>query len=165
MHSHAGSRHQNMGSGKPRFFSQCNRRPFVKHIARRQLVTAHRGIGKQGASSPVDINPAIGPRGARVRRDGIQRFLVFHQILGQCFKALGAFLKVQCQQIFSTLGAGIVQCTFKINGFGMGAGNGTAIDSAAKGLCGLRTKPLTRDVTLERGGHRVPFNTVRGDAN
>ena len=154
-----------MGTGKSAFFPQRHRGPFVQHIARRQLVTAQRGIGKQGTGPAVDIDPAVGPCGTCVGRDGIQRFLVFHQILGQRLESLGAFLKVQRQQVSAALRTGKVQCTFKINGLGMGVGHGMAVDSAAQALCGLGAKPLTGDITLEGGGHGVPFNQERRAAN
>jgi hypothetical protein len=82
---------------------------------------------------------------------------VLTQILGQGLEALGAFLKVELEQIGQAHGAGVMHCITKVDGLGMGLVNRLAMDGAAQGLRALLANPMATDETLQDLGHGKHF--------
>ena len=83
VHRQAAARHQDVGAGEGAGLAQRHRRAFVHHVARRQLGAAHAGVGEQRAGAAFDVDPAVGARGAGVRRDRVELLLALGQVLGQ----------------------------------------------------------------------------------
>ena len=155
MYCDAATRHQNVRARKAAFFTQRESRAFVDQVAAGQLVAAHAGVSEQCACTAFDVHPTVGPRGTAVGRDGVKLLFVLTQVLGQGFEALGAFLKIQFQQIRQAHGAGVVHRISKVDGFGVGLVNRLAVEGAAQGLRALLADPLATDETLQDLGHGV----------
>jgi hypothetical protein len=83
---------------------------------------------------------------------------VLAQVLGQGFEALGAFLKVEFQQIGQAHGAGVMHRIAKVDGLGMGLVNRLAVDGAAQVLRALLANPLATDETLQDLGHELELS-------
>lgn len=120
----------------------------MHQITRRQLIATQACIGKQGACTTVNIDPTVHLGGTSVGRNRVELFLVLHKVLCQSLKALGAFLKVHCHQCRQAFAAGMLHRLTKIERFGMGVGNGRAVDSTAQRAGSLCTLPATADITL-----------------
>ena len=153
MHRDAATRHQDVRARKAAFFAQRECRAFVDQVAAGQLVAAHARIGEQRACTAFDVDPAVGAGGTGVGRDGVQLLFVLTQVLGQGLEALGAFLKVELEQIGQAHGAGVMHRVAKVECFGMGLVNRLAVDGAAQGLRALLADPLATDETLQDLGH------------
>ena len=78
--------------------AERHRRAFVHHVARRQLVAAHRRVREQRAGAAFDVDPAVGARRAGVARDRVELLLALVQVLGQRLQARRALLEVERQQ-------------------------------------------------------------------
>ena len=125
----------------------------MDQVATGQLVAAHARIGKQGACAAFDVDPAVGTGRAGVGRDGVQRFFVLAQVLGQGFEAQGTLLKIELEQIGQAHAAGVVHGVGKVDGLGMGLVNRLAVEGAAQVLRALLADPLATDETLQDLGH------------
>ena len=72
--------------------------PSCTHVARRQLVAAHRRVGVERAGAAFDVDPAVAARRAGVARDRVELFLALVQVRGERLQARRALLEVERQQ-------------------------------------------------------------------
>ena len=80
---------------------------------------------------------------------------MLHQVLCKRLETQSALLKIKSHKSGKTLASGVFDGLGKVNAFGMGVGDGLAIDSAAQRRCGLGALPASANVTLNRLGHGV----------
>ena len=125
----------------------------MNQVATGQFASGHACVGKQSACAAFNVNPRVNACGAGMRRDGIQLFFAFSQILGQRTQGCCTLLEVHGQHPLKTRCSAVLKGLRKVETFGMGKGHFFAIDGAVQCLCCLLTDPTAGDKTLENVGH------------
>ena len=111
----------------------------------------HAGVGEQGARTALDVDPAVGARGARQVRDRIQLFLALDQVQGQRLQARGALLEVQRHQARHARLARIRDGFVEVDLFPVRVIDDTVVQGAVQGHGGAFAQPAAGDQALQRG--------------
>ena len=162
VHRHPAPRHQDVRAREHTRLAQGHRRALMHHVARGQVARAHTGIGEQRAGAALDVDPAVGARGAGVAREGVERLLSLQQVRRQRLQHGGALLEVQLQQRGDAHRAGVVHGFGEGQGLGMGVCHSAAVDGAAQQAGGFGANPAVSDQALQDGdGHHGADSSVR----
>ena len=151
VHRHAAPGHQDVRARKHPRLAQRQGRAFMHDVARGQVTRAHAGVSEEGAGAALDVDPAVGARGAGVAREGVERLLALQQVGRQGLEQGRALLEVQLQQRGHAHRAGVVQGLGEIERLGMGVGDCAAVDGAAQQAGGLGADPAVGDEALKDG--------------
>jgi hypothetical protein len=149
VHGHAAPRHQHVRAGELACLAERHRRAFVDQVAGRQLVAAHAGIREQRAGAALDVDPAVGARGAGVRGDRIERLLALHQELGQRLQPRGALLEVERQQRGHADAPRVIDGFAEVDLVGVRERHGAAVDRARERRARARAHEAAADVALQ----------------
>ena len=156
VYRHAAARHQHVRAGEGASLAQRHLRAFVPQVAGRGQLLGHAGVGEQRARAALDVDPAVGARGAGVERQRVHLLLALAQVLGQGLQHAGALLEVGLAHGGEARGAGVVQRLAEVDGIVVRVRDHRAVDGAAQRLRGLAADPAAGDVALKLGHGKSP---------
>ncbi|MNE55584.1 hypothetical protein D3C80_1504320 [compost metagenome] len=151
-----------MTTGEMALLAQRYGWALVHQVTRRQLAAADTGIGEQRGVAAFDVDPAVGPGGAAVVRQGVELLLVLGQVQGQGFEALGTLLEIHAHQRGKTACTRVVHSFGEVRALFMAVGQYVAVEGAAQGLGAVLAKPAAGDEALQsRGGRHAVLHAVQ----